>query len=109
MIVNWWQASIVANLAIAVVEYVNRVGGYTSFGRVLIVTWPLILAAQWGLFHSWRTAPSMLSAWAAFNLGNVILRIISVRFFVGEPISWVTLAGVALITAGGVVVRHGLK
>lgn len=103
----WWAFSLVANVAITAIEYLNRAGGYPSFGRALMHTAPLIVLAQWGLFRAWRDAPSLLVAWAFFAVGNCVMRIGSSYFAVHEPPSWVMLAGVALMLAGAYVVKVG--
>ncbi len=103
----WWVASIIANFAIASVEYLNRAGGFPDFGRALLVTSPLILAAQYGLFYSWRDAPSFMLAWAFFTAGNGLLRLVSSQYLVGEGLSTLTLVGTSIIFAGAYVVKAG--
>lgn len=105
--IPWWAFSLLANVTITAIEYLNRTGGYPSFGHALLRTAPLILIAQWGLFRSWRDAPSLLVAWAFFSVGNCVMRIGSAYFAVQEPPSWLTLAGVALMMFGAYVVKVG--
>ena len=103
----WWVASILANVCIATIEYMNRVGGFPDFGRAVMTTWPLIIIAQLGLFYAWRDAPSFMFAWAFFALGNSILRVISAQYLIQEPSSWLTLTGVAVIFVGAALVKAG--
>lgn len=104
---TWWLWGLVANLAIGVVEYVNRTGGYSSFWAALPVTAAPLVLAQIGLFYCWKDAPSMMMGWAVFTLGNVVIRLLSVRFLVGETLSPLVLLGVVLIVLGGRVVSVG--
>lgn len=103
----WWQASILANVAIGIVEYLNRTGGYSTFPVALLHTLPFIAAAQLGLFYAWRDAPSFMIAWAFFTVGNSVLRCISAQFFVGEPLSWYTVAGVSVMFGGTYLIKMG--
>lgn len=105
--IPWWVASIVANVAITGCEYLNRAGGYETFGQAILRTGPLILVAQWALWRSWSGAPSFLLAWATFSLGGLFLRVLSARFLLGEPLGWRTLAGVVLVAFGAHLVRSG--
>ncbi|MEE8551570.1 MAG: hypothetical protein V3T08_09995 [Gemmatimonadota bacterium] len=96
----WWVASIIASLTIAVIEYLNRAGGYATFGEALLRTGPFIIVAQFGLFYAWRDAPSFMFAWAFFVTSNMVVRLASVHFAVGEPLSWMTMLGVSLVFGG---------
>ena len=107
MVPPWWVASLIASLAVAGLEYANRVGQFSSFGRALIVTGPLILLTQWGIFYSWRDAPSMLKAWALFFLLNIGFRLVSVQWFVGEGVSFLALGGALLIVLGAFLMKVG--
>jgi multidrug transporter EmrE-like cation transporter len=49
----------------------------------------------------------MMLAWAVFTVGNTVARIVSSQFFVGEPLSWATLAGISTIFAGACLVKAG--
>lgn len=103
----WWQASILANVAIAMVEYLNRTQNYPNFGTAIFHTLPYIVAAQIGLFYCWRDAPSFMIAWATFAVGNSVLRCVSAQFFVGEPLSWYTVAGVSVMFGGTYLIKIG--
>ena len=104
---TWWAASIIANLSISVVEYLNRTGGYENFSTALLHTFPFIAAAQLGLFYCWRDAPSFMLAWCTFTVGNSLLRMVSAQFLVGEPLSWYTVAGVSTMFLGTYFIKVG--
>lgn len=105
--VPWWVWGLLANIAIMVIEWLNRSGGFASYFHALRFTLPLIFVAQMGLFYAWRDAPTMMLAWAAFTLGNTVLRLVNTTWMVGEIPSLSTLFGVALITAGAYCVKIG--
>ena len=103
----WWIASILANVAIAAVEYCNRMSGVhdSNLWDTLKMTAPMILIAQIGLYFAWRDAPSMMFAWAFFSVGNSLIRLASTYFLVGEPVGWLTVAGVSLMFGGALLVK----
>ena len=103
---TWWMASIIANLCVARVEYVNRItaGG---FFEALGQNWWAIALMQWGLYRCWSGAPSFMFAWAFFTVGNMLLRLMTARVFLEEPISWITLAGVSLAFLAAYLVKIG--
>ncbi len=107
LVPTWWVASIVATLAITVIEYFNRAGGFSSFREALWITGPVILIAQWALFYTFRDAPSLMIAWWVFTIGNSVLRLGNVHFFVGEPVNWRILVGVSFMLLGGYFVKTG--
>jgi multidrug transporter EmrE-like cation transporter len=47
-------------------------------------------------------------AWAVFTSGNIILRVLSSHFLVGETLTWKVGLGVILVLAGGQFVREGI-
>jgi hypothetical protein len=108
MMLPWWAWSVVANVAIAGIEFTNRTGGFANPGQAFNRTWVLILISQAGLFYSWRYAPSFMWAWAVFTSGNIILRVLSSHFLVGETLTWKVGLGVILVLAGGQFVREGI-
>jgi multidrug transporter EmrE-like cation transporter len=94
----WILSSLIANLAIAVLEWNHRTSsvGWVSLSRAV----PLIAVCQAALWYSWRTAPSVMVAWAILTFGNSLLRVVNTQFILGEPMTsnkWVALA---LISAG---------
>lgn len=103
--VPWWIGSLVANVGIARIEYLNRIAKFDSFEDALTHTWWLILISQYGLFNAWNGAPSFMAAWAVFTAGNFFLRLISARFLVGEPMTIWTYVGALCVFAGGAVVK----
>ena len=103
----WWAASLLANMAIAVIEYLNRTGGYPNFRSALVHTGPLILIGQLGLFYAWRDAPSFMFAWAFFSVMNAAVRLVSNYWFVQEALTPLTLLGVAVMVGGAYLVKIG--
>ena len=103
---TWWMASRVANICVARVEYVNRVT-QAGFADALWLNWWAILLMQYGLYKCWSGAPSFMFAWAFFTVGNMMLRVVTARVFLEEPISWLTLAGVSLAFGGAYLVKVG--
>ena len=100
----WWVWGIVANIGIAVTEYLNRTGKFGSFLEALPYTALPIVIAQMGLLYAWRGAPSLMIAWVAFTTGNSVLRIINARVFVAEPLTVWAYVGVGTITLGGYLI-----
>lgn len=106
--IPWWAYSIFANLAIMLVEYTNRTSNYEHFGQQFAQMWPFILLAQFGLFYTWRDGPSFMYAWAFFTTGNIMCRVVSAHFFVGEKLTFNVAIGIAIILLGGHFVRMGI-
>lgn len=103
----WWLGSILANLCIAVVEYVNRTGGRSLLGT-LPYTALFILGSQIGLYFAWRGAPSFFTAWVVFASGSTTLRVVTSRFILEEPMAWSQVSfGIALVYAGALLVKMG--
>lgn len=106
--VPWYVWSVLANVAIAVTEFLNRTGGYGHAGQAFMRTAPLIFVAQVGLFYAWRDAPSFMTAWATFTIGNIGLRVLSAHFMVGERLTLDVAFGITMIIMGGHLVRQGM-
>lgn len=96
----WWAWSLVANVAINTIEYLNRTAGFATVWDAFKVTGPLIVLAQVGLFHAWQGAPSLMLAWIFFFACNTAMRLGSVHFLVGEPVTWRHLVGMVLAFVG---------
>ncbi len=105
--VPWWFASLVANVCICRIEYVNRVTEASGFYQVLPMTWWLIVLSQWGLWNAWSAAPSFMVAWAWFTLMNGVMRLASAQWAVGEPPSWMAIGGTALMFAAAYMIKTG--
>lgn len=104
----FWAASIIANLAIIVCEYVNRTSA--DLPSALVRTWPLIVLAQVCLWAAWNGAPSLMIAWAVFFIGSSLARLLLVTTVLGEPIRLAyVLAGVAIMGLGSFVVKLGTE
>lgn len=103
----WWiAASVVANVAIIITEYLNR--STAGLGNALMHTWPFILTAQVCLYFAWRTAPSLLLVWAVFTLGNSIMRIAMVGLWLHEPLKWTWIVlGISLMFVGSYAIKMG--
>lgn len=106
----WYLASLLANLCIIVVEYINRetVGG---FSQALLRTFPFIFVAQWCLFTAWNGAPHWLTAWVVFAIGNSLMRVLTVHVSAGHEVtSWPLAAlGIGGMLASALVVKEGLQ
>jgi hypothetical protein len=109
--IPWWGASILANVAIMGVEYFNNAGNYGSWPETLKRTGPLIIIAQWALYHSFSGQRHWLIAAAVFTLGNAAMRLIGVGVLQGHQIgSWPqVLAGTAAMAIGAIVLKGGLR
>lgn len=104
---TWWQAGILANIAIMVVEYLNRTGQYATYWHALMHTGVFIVIAQYGLYVAWSKAPNLMVAWALFTVGNSALRVLNVHFFVGEPIAWRVWVGLLVMLGGMWFIKTG--
>lgn len=103
----WWVASLIANVGITVIEYLYRTAQYPNFLVALKYNLPLIIMVQFGIFYAWRDAPSFMFAWAFFFCGNVLMRLVSTQFFVGESLTWATSFGVGFIFVGAYFIKVG--
>ena len=99
---SWWMWGLVANLGIQVVETINRSSTRGYLGTIPF-TLPFIILAQTGLYYAWNKAPGLLVAWAAFTVGNTLLRLAVTTHMVKEPPSLWQVLGVTLILGGGAI------
>lgn len=83
----WWLCGLMANAGIVMTEYLNRQNYGGTFLNTIPYTFAFIMIAQWGLYRSWSTAPTMMAAWAFFTAGNSAMRLVNSHFMVGEPMS----------------------
>ncbi len=106
----WYLASLLSNVCIILVEYINR-GAEGNFWNVLPYTAVPILLAQWCLFVSWNGAPHWMTAWVVFVIGNSIMRLVGVQLGAEHEISqWPhVLLGVTVMLAGSMLVKEGLR
>lgn len=108
--VPWWFVwSLVANVTINVIEYLNRTAGFAHPIDAFKTTAPLIILAQVGLFYAWKGAPSMMLAWACFSAMNSLMRLVSNHYFVGEPLSIRGWVGCGIMFLGMYVVKTAGK
>ena len=99
----------IANVAIIATEYLNRtgVGGWTS---VLPQTFPLIVVAQWSLYHAFNNAPHWFMAWVVFTVGNSIMRISAVGIMGDKVSSWpLALGAIGVMMAGAFLMKSALR
>jgi hypothetical protein len=106
-LVPWWAASLIANVCITRIEYLNRTLQLDRFSEVLPHTGLLILIAQWGLWNAWTGAPSMMIAWVWFTAMNNLMRLASAQWAVGEPPGLLTTVGSALMFLAAWLVKEG--
>jgi hemolysin-activating ACP:hemolysin acyltransferase len=76
---------------------------------VLPYTLPFIIIGQWGLYRSWNGAPTMMMAWAYFTFGNTAIRILSSYLMVRETFDWRVPVGCAVMIAGSMLIKTGMK
>jgi len=101
----WIAVSLLTNLAVISVECLNRTSPSLLFA--LSRTWPLIVLAQFGLWYSYRHAPSLLMAWVVFTAGNSVLRLLATGNVLGETFQtrWAIL-GAGLIACGAFCMKR---
>ncbi len=106
----WYVASLLSNVCIMYVEYMNR-GAAGTFWQTLPYTAVPIVLAQWCLFHTWNNAPHWMVAWVVFAIGSSIMRVGAVYLGAGDEISqWPhVLLGVTVMLAGALLVKEGLR
>ena len=103
----WFLPLLLASACIQFVEFTNRRAD--TWSSALPVTLIPIVISQWGLYYGWRHAPAMLTAWAVFTLTNAMLRAFVTSWAVGEHFTYLTPLGIAVMFAGQVLVREGMK
>lgn len=108
--IPWYVACMIANAGIMAVEYINRItpgGWHNALPKTLI----FIVIAQWSLYHAWVHAPHWFSAWIVFTIGNSLMRILAVQLGAShEVVSWGhAIAGIAIMMAGALLVKMGLR
>lgn len=103
----WWAASLLSNVTICRIEFLNRTLPAEGWLQVIPHTWWLILIAQWGLWNAWTGAPSMMVAWAWFTVMNSLMRLASAQWAVGEPPGILTTAGAALMFVAAWLIKEG--
>lgn len=60
---------------------------------------------QFGLWKVFSQGQSFLGAWVLFFAVNLLLRVLSSRVYLGEPITGKILVALALVTAAAVIVK----
>ena len=104
---NWILWSLIANLSVISIEYVNRRDYFDGFVNGLPYTiWPIALA-QLGLYYCFRDAPSYMIAWAVFTVGNAILRVICNSVILHEQLNWMIGLGVIGMVGCALLIKQG--
>ena len=100
----WYFFTILANLAAVFLEYSYRTGFLNGFLKSLPLILPLAVIIQFGLYNSFKEAPSFLLSWAVFSGTNAVLRVIA-NYFLGEAFGLKTFLGVILIVLGVFLIK----
>lgn len=100
----WLLWLLLANVAIAFVEWSYRVARYSTFLDALPYTIIPILIGQIGLFHGFRGASSLFVAAAVFTLCNVLLRVF-VTYYIGETLNIANWCGVVLLVVAVLLLK----
>ena len=93
-----------ANISIAIVEYVYRAGEYSSFWEALPWLALPIIISQWALFEGFRVAPSLFLAGAIFSGINLLFRLCN-TLILHEHLNFLNWVGVACIAASIILLR----
>lgn len=101
---HWALYIVIANIAIAFVEYTYRAGQYQTFAAALPYIVVPILVSQWALFYGFSKADSILLAGAVFSLINIIFRL-CVTHYLGETLNVVNWIGVALLAISVILLK----
>lgn len=109
IVIPWWVASLLANVAIMFVEYFNRVSP-AGWMHALPYTIIPIIIAQWGLWKAFSGSPHWMIAWAVFTIGNAVMRLGAVALFGPDKVGnwYVTVGAVVIMIFGGLVLKRGL-
>lgn len=96
----WIAASLLANVAMIANEVINRQSA--TFGIAIRGTIIPIVIGQMLLWYLFRHAPSLLTAWIVFSIGNSVLRLTASAAVLHEPVDlrWAALAGALMLFAG---------
>ena len=103
---NWVAALVAASAIIQCVEYLNR-HLRVGFMETLMLTAPLIVAAQFGLWFGWRHATHAMLAWATFSLCNTLFRLGAVHFLYKDKLNVYHLVGVCFAIGAMICMKKG--
>jgi len=106
---NWIVWSLVANVSVMSLEFVNRSNYFGTFLKGLPYTIWLIMLAQIGLYYCFRDAPSYMTAWAVFTVGNAIIRVISNSVLLNEQLNWMIGIGVVGMVGCAFLIKSGIS
>lgn len=102
--IMWIVYSVLSSIVVIITEAIYRSGHFETFLKSLPYLIVPIILGQYLLYHLFRDAPNYLLAWAVFTAGTVILRFIA-NHYVGEPITSLSLLGIAMIISGAYVMK----
>ncbi len=100
----WAMYLVLANCAIAVVEYIYRTAQFHSFWIALPYIAIPILIGQYGLFHGFVLAPSLFVASGVFTCINILFRI-GVTYYIGEHLNLINWLGVLLLFTSVILLK----
>jgi len=103
---SWLLYSVLANLAFVGLEFVYRSGTFSTYWNALPFMLPVMLVANFLLFHVYRTSPSFLVGWAVLSFGNIICRFMT-NWLLGEPLTGQMFFGIVLMAAGMFTIKFG--
>lgn len=95
----WIVCLVGASCVIQVIEYLNRHYGAT-WVQTLMITGPLIVIAQFGLYYGWKYAPHVMLGWALFSLTNNIARLGVVHYFYRDQLTFWHIVGTLCMVIG---------
>jgi len=101
---HWILYSVIANVGIVVMENIYRRGLFADFFTALPYIIIPILIVQYGLFNSFRDAPSLYMAWAVLTLVNTLFRVGN-NLYIGEPFTASIIIGVVMMLAGTFLIK----
>ena len=103
---NWIAYSVLANFVFVGLEYTYRSSSFTSYWAALPYILPLMLTANFLIFHSYRGCPSFLAGWAVLSFGNILCRF-GTNWLLGEPMTGQVFLGILLMALGMFTIKFG--
>lgn len=103
---NWIVYSLLANAIFVGLEYTYRAKTFDTYWQSLPIMFPMMISANYMLFHLYRSSPSFLMGWAVLSFGNAVCRM-ATNWFLGEPMSWVILWGIVTMLSGMFIIKLG--
>lgn len=103
---NWIVYSILANFAFVGLEFAYRSGAFATYWKALPYMLPVMLIANYLLFHVYRTSPSFIVGWAVLSFGNILCRF-GTNWLLGEPLTSQMFIGIVLMAIGMFTIKFG--